>query len=72
MWSPSVLSYEEKRRRERKKERRKEGKKDKRRERGWDRMKRVTFLGGVSSSGFVFVFVFVQECLRWETLDGGV
>lgn len=39
-------------------------------------MKRVTFLGGVSSSGFVFVFVFVlvlvQECLRWETLDGGV
>lgn len=62
MCSPSVLSYEEKRGRERKK--------DKSRERGWDRMKRVTFLGGVSSSGFVFVFV--QECLSWETLDGGV
>lgn len=62
MCSPSVLSYEEKRRRERKTKV----------ERGWDRMKRVTFLGGVSSSGFVFVFVFVQECLRWETLDGGV
>lgn len=29
-------------------------------------MKRVTFLGGSW-----FGFVFVDECLGWETLDGG-